>query len=307
VQEGPKKKGASLESQLVEFGRFDARSVALLQALHLLTREGLLNQDARRKLKQVVHLVRFLEEELKDLMLSSPGGMGRIVDLGAGKSYLGLLLMDLALREHPEWSLLAVEQRSELVQSLRNIASQMGLGDRVEALDLSLQQLKSESLRERSGSEPVPIQKLIVLALHACDQATDWSLIHGVRARAECIALVPCCQAELAQQLSQSQLKSMTAKALQPLTGEGIHRREFGSHLTNVMRTLFLRAQGYRVRVTELVGWEHSMKNELILARRGAGENPQDHPAAVEARLALSELSREFGGVFPSVLNRLVQ
>jgi hypothetical protein len=77
---------------------------------------------------------------------------------------------------------------------------------------------------------------------------------------------VPCCQAEVA-----AQLKEAPKAAPQPwpvLWSHPIHRREMGAHLTNVIRALALQSQGYQVTVTELTGWEHSLKNELILARR---------------------------------------
>jgi len=76
------------------------------------------------------------------------------------------------------------------------------------------------------------------------------------------VALVPCCQAELANALDG--VKGPLAQ----LWRHPIQRREFGAHATNVMRALFLETHGYKVRVTELVGWEHSLKNELILAER---------------------------------------
>ena len=70
--------------------------------------------------------------------------------------------------------------------------------------------------------------------------------------------------AEFAQALKQSHRKD----ALSKLWSAAHHRREFGAHLTNVVRTQVLKSVGYAVTVTELTGWEHSMKNELILARR---------------------------------------
>jgi hypothetical protein len=79
------------------------------------------------------------------------------------------------------------------------------------------------------------------------------------------VAVVPCCQAEVARQLGEARAP---APLLAPLFEHPWHRREFGSHLTNVIRALVLEAHGYRVTVTELAGWEHSLKNELIMGRR---------------------------------------
>jgi len=78
---------------------------------------------------------------------------------------------------------------------------------------------------------------------------------------------VPCCQAEVARQLKEH---GTTDRVTSPLYGTAWHRREFGAHLTNVIRALTLKSRGYQVTVTELTGWEHSVKNELILGRRVA-------------------------------------
>jgi len=81
------------------------------------------------------------------------------------------------------------------------------------------------------------------------------------------MVLVPCCQAEVAACLRQTKALSLTRTPLAELWRHPIHTREMGSQLTNVLRCLYLEACGYQVTVTELVGWEHSMKNELIIAR----------------------------------------
>ena len=78
--------------------------------------------------------------------------------------------------------------------------------------------------------------------------------------------LVPCCQAEVASILKKNKGRQLAKNVLVELWRHPIHTREFGSHVTNVLRCLQLEAHGYQVTVTELVGWEHSMKNELIVA-----------------------------------------
>jgi hypothetical protein len=84
---------------------------------------------------------------------------------------------------------------------------------------------------------------------------------------AQHIVLVPCCQAEVASVLRANKSQQL-ANPLAEIWRHPIHTREFGSHITNVLRCLQLQAHGYDVSVTELVGWEHSMKNELIIASR---------------------------------------
>jgi hypothetical protein len=121
-----------------------------------------------------------------------------------------------------------------------------------------------------------------VTALHACDTATDESILFALRNEAKFVALVPCCQAELAADLDGA------SGPLRQLWRHPIQRREFGAHLTNVMRGLFLEAHGYKVRVTELTGLEHSLKNEFIFAERHQLSNPQ-------ARAEFLRLADQFG------------
>ena len=105
----------------------------------------------------------------------------------------------------------------------------------------------------------------VVVALHACDTATDDALALAIRHGADHVAVVPCCQAEVARLLADAPVEDPAVRALY---AHPWHRRELGSHLTNVIRALALQARGYQVTVTELAGWEHSLKNELIRGRR---------------------------------------
>jgi hypothetical protein len=132
---------------------------------------------------------------------------------------------------------------------------------------------RSRRANEPSGSDRIAAEPgdrpQLVTALHACDTATDDALVLAIANGADHVAVVPCCQAEVARQLerAQSSVKS-SDPALAALFVHNLHRRELGSHLTNVVRGLALEAHGYKVTVTELVGWEHSAKNELIIAKR---------------------------------------
>jgi hypothetical protein len=228
----------------------------LLKSLHILTRDGKLNQDSRRKLKQVNHLVQLITPHLK--------GLHTIADLGAGKSYLGFILYDMWLKEHPETHLWAIEQRQALIDNCRQIAERSKY-DRISFVPKAILE----------ASEDLPEQIDAVTALHACDTATDEAIAFALQKNAKFIALVPCCQAETARLMGQMDLETQESRDIQPLWRQGIHRREFASHLTNVIRTVFLESRGYKVRVTELVGWEHSLKNELILAEKVQRSNGQ--------------------------------
>jgi hypothetical protein len=253
------------------------QSVELLKELHILTREGKLNQDSRRKLKQVYHLFQFIEKLLKELPASDSGPT--LADHGAGKSYLGFIIYDLFFKALGQGTIFGIETRSELVASSQALAQRLGFG-RMQFLNLSV--------AESAHSDALPAQIDVVTALHACDTATDDAIAFGLLKKAHYMVLVPCCQAELARALNQNKALNLQRTPLAELWRHPLHTREVGSQLTNVLRCLYLESQGYAVTVTELVGWEHSMKNELILAKYTG----QKKRAAGERLLALLQ---EFG------------
>ena len=144
------------------------------------------------------------------------------------------------------------------------------------------------SVAESAQSGALPPQIDIVTALHACDTATDDAIAFGLQKQAKFMVLVPCCQAEVARALSVNKAFNLNRTALAELWRHPLHTREMGSQITNVLRCLHLEAWGYQVTVTELVGWEHSMKNELIIARRTG------HKKLASAQ-RLQALLQEFG------------
>jgi hypothetical protein len=254
-------------------------SKALLQELHLLTRDGDLNADSLRKLKQVNHLARLLAPALDDVL--DRFGDPVIVDCGSGKGYLGFILYELFVGPSGKGTLWGIESRPELARAAEERAARLGY-DRMRFLAADV------------AGAPVPPRVHLVTALHACDTATDDALVLAARHGADHVAVVPCCQAEVARQLAD---RPGADAALAELHRHPWHRRELGSHLTNVIRALALEALGYEVTVTELAGWEHSLKNELILGRKARRES---RPARerLEALLAAS-------GVRPKVVREL--
>ena len=276
------------------------QSIELLKALHILTREGQLNQDSRRKLKQVNHLVQLLEGPLRDLARVHKTGAQQpltLVDHGAGKSYLGFVLYDrfgahralepssptedtadersaaMALR------VIAVESRAELVARSAQLAQDFGF------TGMAFLNARSE---DAGALQEMPQRVDVVTALHACDTLSDDAIEFALSKSAQLMFLVPCCQAETASALKANRALLLNKTPLAELWRHPLHTRELGSQLTNVMRCLYLEAMGYTVTVTELVGWEHSMKNELIVAKF-SGQRKQ------QAAQRLKELLAQFG------------
>jgi len=265
------------------------QSIELLKALHILTRDGKMNQDSRRKLKQVYHLFQFIEPLLKDVQAQR--GAVTLADHGAGKSYLGFILYDLFFKDQPEAlkngsHIFGIETREELVKSSEELAKRLGFGG-MSFLNLSV----AESIT----SNKLPASIDVVTALHACNTATDDAIHFALEKKAKYIVVVPCCQAEVASVLRKNKAKAL-ADPLAEIWRHPLHTREFGSQITNVLRCLQLEAHGYQVSVTELVGWEHSMKNELIIAqyKNLPTRKPAERLTEMLERIGLQELKDRF-------------
>ncbi len=261
------------------------QSIELLKELHILTRDGKLNQDSRRKLKQVFHLCQFIEP-LLDEVLGQQDTL-TLADHGAGKSYLGFILYDLYLKARPGTHIYGVETRDELVEKSRDLAKRLGF-ERMSFLN--------ETVAESITTETLPARIDIVTALHACNTATDDAIRFALAKQARHIVLVPCCQAEVAAVLRKHKNESFGKTPLSEIWRHPIHTREFGSQLTNVLRCLQLESHGYQVTVTELVGWEHSMKNELIIATQTGSprKNARERLQQILQELNLQELEGRF-------------
>jgi hypothetical protein len=265
-------------------GQQSEKSIALLQALHIVTRDGELNADSRRKLKQVLHLTNLLRPTIETLLESAdnPNPDNPIIaDMGAGKSYLGFILYDLILGPAGRGSIIGVEERADLVDKSRALAAESGF----ERMTFILSPIADASI---AGGRVD-----MVTALHACDTATDDAIRFALRHEAKVVALVPCCQAEVARLLDGQ------TGPLHQLWRHPIQRREFAAHVTNVIRGLVLESHGYKVRVTEFIGLEHTLKNELILAERHQRSNPR---AKIELQRLIDQL-----GVQPALLDTVSQ
>jgi len=237
----------------------------------LLTRDGHLNADALRKLKQVNHLVGLLRPALEDVF--DRFGQPVVVDAGSGNAYLGFILYELFFKGTDKGELWSIESRPELSQRAEERARRMGFS-------------RMRFVTSGVDGAPIPERVHVVTALHACDTATDDALALAVRKNADHFAVVPCCQAEVAAQLKER--TEQASASMRPLFEHPWHRREFGSHLTQVIRALAMESQGYQVTVTELTGWEHSLKNELVLGKRIRREE-------AAARTRLGKLLAETG------------
>ena len=208
-----------------------------------------------------------------------------LVDCGSGKGYLGFILYELCVGPAGKGSSSA-SSRAPSWPAAAERAARLGYD-------------WMRFLATEVAGAPVPLRVNLVTALHACDTATDDAIVLAARHGADHVALVPCCQAEVARQLAD---RRGADPALAEMHHHPWHRRELGSHLTNVIRALALEALGYQVTVTELAGWEHSLKNELILGKKIRGESRAARDrleALLSAAGVRPKLVRELWGAGP--------
>lgn len=264
------------------------QSIELLKELHILTRDGKMNQDSRRKLKQIYHLYNFVEPLLEQL--KSQEASMTLIDHGAGKSYLGFMIYDLFYKNLANGHIYGIETRQPLIDNSKKIA---------EKLNFKNMSFLNLSVTESITNPNLPAQVDIVTALHACNTATDDAIEFAIKKKAKYIVLIPCCQAEVAAILKKNKPKQL-ANPLTEIWRHPIHTREFGSHLTNVFRCLQLESYGYQVTVTEFVGLEHSMKNELIIATKieNKRQRPADRLSQILHEFGLTELESRFSTEF---------
>jgi hypothetical protein len=186
------------------------QSIELLKALHILTRDGRMNQDSRRKLKQVYHLYQLIEPCLEKALATNP--QFTLADHGAGKSYLGFILYDLFLKDKGG-VLYAIEHRSELIEKAKALADTLKY-DRMHFI--------ASDIKNSLDDSRLPNKVNIVTALHACDSATDDAILFGLKKEVQYMVLIPCCQAEVAKTL-RSEKSDQLKYTLSELWRHSIH------------------------------------------------------------------------------------
>jgi hypothetical protein len=233
----------------------------------------------------VYHLVNFITPLFEEVKKSQDNPL--LVDHGAGKSYLGFILYDLLLKAESAGQVIGIETRAELVEKSKQLAMDC---------EFSRMDFQHLSVADSITSSAIPQKVDIVTALHACNTATDDAIQFGLKKQAKFMVLVPCCQAEVAELMRKNKSDSLSKTPISELWRHPIHTRELGSHLTNVLRCLQLEAHGYNVTVTELIGWEHSMKNELIIAKftDQPRKNARERLFAILETFNLQELTPRF-------------
>jgi SAM-dependent methyltransferase len=258
----------------------------LLRALGLMNADASLSADATRKYMQINHLVALVEPAFQDLIKAF--ATVRVLDAGCGSSYLTYLLAwCFAHRwKHPA-EILGVDRNEKVIAKCRERVAMTGLESILRFEAAPLENLDFTAMWERAFGVPQARPNALV-ALHACDTATDEALALGIALKADFIAAAPCCQAELAAKWAQ--LAGAHAEgAMAPVWRSPHLRREMAATTTDALRTLLLRGCGYEVTPMEFVPSTHTPKNTLLRAHRRGN-------FLVEALRDYAALERATGG-----------
>jgi len=241
---------------------------AYLHGLEISTQDGNIRKDKQDKYRQINKFIELIDNVLKPDEMKQPY---RIVDMGAGKGYLSFALYDhLSNNLDIDLSLEAIELREHLVRNGNELARAVGF----------------DGLVFKEGAiENTPLKDIdMVIALHACDTATDDAIFRGIKSGAEVIVCSPCCHKQVRKQMEANE-------ALSVITKHGILKERQAEIVTDTIRALMLEAYGYQTRVMEFIATDHTPKNLLITAvkKTRSGLPIQKYLDKVEA------LKKQFG------------
>lgn len=267
----------------------------LLRALGLLNKDASISADSMRKFIQINHLLTQFKPHLEDL--NKRHAKIRILDAGCGSSFLTFILA-WAYEEiwtHPSL-LIGVDNNEALITKNNRTAVEMGVSERLKFITSSIVDLDWSTLlsqiEESFDPDPKKNRPHAVVALHACDTATDDAIALGIKLRSDFIAVAPCCQAELARKWKEFADLGVS-NPLKPAYHNPHLRREIAAHMTDLARVLILRGHGYEVTTTEFTMSHATPKNTLILATKRGNyhKESQSEYAQLVAWLGGGEIS----------------
>ena len=246
--------------------RYVAQQSPFLQHLGITDEKGQIVPSMARKWKQINKFIEIFAHAYEQIDASQQEL--NIVDFGSGKGYLTFALYDYLLEQNKTPLITGVELRPNLVQFCQKVADDVGFNH----LDFFEGDVRSYA----------PEKLDVMIALHACDIATDFAIHTGIRLNASMIMCAPCCHKELRPQLQ-------SPEVLQPMLQFGIHAGQQAEMLTDTLRALLLKAYGYETKVFEFVSLEHTSKNKMILATKRK-EIQQPDPKIMQQIQALKEM-----------------
>ena len=235
--------------------------------LGLTTREGKVTADMQHKFKQIYKYAEIVESLVKPMKFD---GTVHIADMGAGKGYLTFALYELLTqRLNMDVDIKGVEIRPDLVLKINEI--------------INYNHLKGLEFVERSIQDFHPEKLDVLIALHACNTATDDAIASGIRAGAELIVCAPCCHKQIRQEMERSGKVDF-------ITRYGIFLERQAVMITDTIRTMILEYFGYKTQVMEFIEMEHTPKNVLLVGRKTS-----KNAKAPEILQQIADLKQQYG------------
>jgi len=259
--------------------RYVQQANAFLKELGITDEKGQVIPSMARKWKQINKFIEIFASAYEQIDASQQEL--RIVDFGSGKGYLTFALYDYLQEQQKTPLITGVELRPNLVEFCQQVA------DKVDFKHLDFFEGDVRSYQ--------PEKLDVMIALHACDVATDFAIHTGIRLNASMIMCAPCCHKELRPQLH-------SPEVLQPMLQFGIHAGQQAEMLTDTLRALLLKAYGYETKVFEFVSLEHTSKNKMILATKRKDVTQPD--AKIMAQI---QALKEMYGIQKQTLELLLQ
>lgn len=217
--------------------------------LGLTTREGKVTADMQHKFKQICKYAEIVEGLLKPMHFND---VVHVADMGAGKGYLTFALYELMTGEMGmKTDIKGIEVRPDLVQQINEII-RVTKPEGIEFVESSISDYKPERID-------------VLIALHACNTATDDAIASGIRNGAELIVCAPCCHKQIRQEMENSGI-------VNPVTRYGIFLEREAAMITDAIRAMILEYYGYKTQVMEFIEMEHTPKNILLAGRKTSGE-----------------------------------
>ncbi|MCV2370524.1 class I SAM-dependent methyltransferase [Roseateles oligotrophus] len=242
-----------------------------LGVTHLVRGEAALVPAMSRKWKQINKFIEIFSAALKSSGLNDSPDV-HVADFGSGKGYLTFAMHDWLRAQGKAACVTGVELRDDMVKLCGAAAAKHGMAG-----------LRFDQGDVRSYT---PLRLDVMIALHACDIATDYAIHFGLRAGAKVIMCSPCCHKQVRPQMQ-------TPTLLRPLLQHGIHLGQEAEMVTDGLRALLLEAEGYDTQVFEFVALEHTSKNKMILAVKRAQALSAARRAELQAQIA--EIKRFYG------------
>lgn len=249
-----------------------------LSALKVTNANGKTRPGRERKLTQIQRFGELLKHALKDVELPENA---TVIDMGCGRGYLTFAAHEIL---GGKARVVGVERRQHLVDEANQIASDLGLAE-----TLSFRKADIAELNDEEGGTSIDV----VIALHACDTATDDALFAAVKSQARLILAAPCCHKEIRPQLETklAQLRksvnclSPADTSLLDIASHGVVADRYAEHVTDTMRAVLLETAGYRSKIIEWIGLEHTAKNTMLVAKRRNNEIEADEATHIFSRL----------------------